>query len=315
MSTAVAAMTARIHAGRHHVALPFVVIVIGQLLGSTGPLFVRVMHIEGMPTPAIIALRQLITSALLTPVILLFYRQELRRLSQRNLVYAALAGSVLAIRFYFQIEAFNNSSVLLAGVFGGSGPLWVAIVEVLWLRAVFSRRVWAGISLSLVGGVIIALAGFDSGTSPGGNALLGAGLGLTAAFMSAFYLNFGRMARGQVSLLPYLWLIFSIAAVISLAVALLTGVPLTGYSDEAWLGLIGLIITAQIFGHGAMNFALKYMPATYVSVLSQIVVVTSAVGAYIYFNELPGPGQAIGSMVIVAGVIFVTFGRSSQKPD
>ncbi|MCY4526248.1 MAG: DMT family transporter, partial [Anaerolineaceae bacterium] len=311
----VAAMTARIHAGRHHVALPFVVIVIGQLLGSTGPLFVRVMHVEGMPTPAIIALRQVITSALLTPVILLFYRHELRRLSQRNLVFAALAGSVLAIRFYFQIEAFNHSSVLLAGVFGGSGPLWVAIVEVLWLRAVFSRRVWAGISLSLVGGVIIALAGFDSGTSPGGNALLGAGLGLTAAFMSAFYLNFGRMARGQVSLLPYLWLIFSIAAVISLAVALLTGVPLTGYSDEAWSGLLGLIITAQIFGHGAMNFALKYMPATYVSVLSQIVVVTSAVGAYFYFNEQPGPGQAIGSLVIVAGVIFVTFGRSTQKPD
>ncbi|MCE2489625.1 MAG: DMT family transporter [Anaerolineae bacterium] len=245
----------------------------------------------------------------------MFYRQELRRLSQRNLVFAALAGSVLAIRFYFQIEAFNNSSVLLAGVFGGSGPLWVAIVEVLWLRAVFSRRVWAGISLSLVGGVIIALAGFDSGTSPGGNALLGAGLGLTAAFMSAFYLNFGRMARGQVSLLPYLWLIFSIAAVISLAVALLTGVPLTGYTDEALLRLIVLIITAHFFGHGAMNFSWKYMPATYVSVLSQIVVVTSAVGAYIYFNELPGPGQAIGSMVIVAGVIFVTFGRSSQKPD
>ncbi|MCY3945698.1 MAG: DMT family transporter [Anaerolineaceae bacterium] len=315
MSAAVAAMTARINAGKYHVAFPFVVIVIGQLMGSTGPLFIRAMHVAGMPTPAIIALRQLITSALLTPVILLFYRHELRRLSRRNLVFAALAGTVLAIRFYFQIEAFNNSSVLLAGVFGGSGPLWVALVEVLWLKAVFTRRVWAGILLSLFGGVIIALAGFDSGTSPGGDAALGAVLGLTAAFMSAFYLNLGRLARGQVSLLPYLWLMFSIAALISLAVAVMTGVPLTGYSDDAWLGMAGLIITAQIFGHGGMNFALKYMPATYVSVMSQIVVVTSAVGAYIYFNELPGAGQAIGSMVIIAGVIFVTFGRGSQKPD
>lgn len=315
MSTAVAAMTARIHAGRYYVALPFVVIVIGQLLGSLGPLFIRIMHVEGMPTAAIIALRQTIACALLTPLILAFYRHEVRRLSRRNLVFAVLAGCVLAIRFYFQIEAFNNSSVLLAGVFGGSGPLWVALVEVTWLRAVFSRRVWAGILLSLVGGVVIALAGFDSGTSPGGNALLGAVLGLTAAFLSAFYLNFGRLARGQVSLLPYMWLIFSIAAVISLAVALITGVPLTGYSNEAWLGLLGLILTAQIFGHGAMNFALKYMPATYVSVLSQIVVVISAVGAYVYFNEQPGPGQAVGSLIIIAGVILVTFGRARQKTD
>ncbi len=315
MSAAVAAMTARINAGRYAAALPFVVIIIGQLMGSTGPLFIRSMHVEGMPTPAIIALRQLITSALLTPVILLFYRHELRRLSRRNLAFAALAGTVLAIRFYFQIEAFNNSSVLLAGVFGGSGPLWVALVEVLWLKAVFTRRVWAGILLSLIGGLIIALAGFDSGTSPGGNAALGAVLGLTAAFMSAFYLNLGRLARGQVSLLPYLWLMFSIAALISLAVVALTGVPLTGYSDDAWLGMAGLIITAQIFGHGGMNFALKYMPATYVSVMSQIVVVTSAVGAYLYFNEQPGAGQAIGSLVIVAGVTVVIFGRASQKPD
>lgn len=315
MSASVAAMTARISAGRHHVFLPFVVIVIGQLLGSLGPLFIRAMHVAGMPTPAIIALRQLITCALLTPLILGFYRHEIRRLSRRNLIFAALAGTVLAVRFYFQIEAFNNSSVLLAGVFGGSGPLWVATVEVLFLGAVFSRRVWAGILLSLVGGVIIAFAGFDSGTSPRGNALLGAVLGLTAAFLSAFYLNFGRLARGQVSLLPYLWLIFTVAAAISLAVALLTGVPLSGYNNDAWLALLGLIITAQIFGHGAMNFALKYMPATYVSVMSQIVVVTSAVGAYLYFNEQPGAGQAIGSLVIIVGVTLVTFGRARQKAD
>lgn len=315
MSAAVAAMTARIHAGRRSPALPYVVIFLGLFMGSLGPLYIRAILVAGMPTVAIVALRQLISSLLLTPVILVFYRHELSQLSCRNLLFAVLAGTVLAIRFYFMLEAFNNSSVLLTGVFGGSGPLWVALLEVLWLRAVFTRRVWAGVLLSLAGGVFIAIAGLDGGTSPGGNALLGAVYGLTAAFLSAFYLNFGRLARGQISLLPYLWLIFSIAAIISLAIALWSDVPLTGYSNEAWLGLLGLILTAQICGHGSMNFALKYMPATFISVFAQVTTVISAVGAYFVFNEQPGIGQVFGSLIIIAGVTLVTFGRARQKPD
>ncbi len=315
MSTAIAAMTARINAGTRSPALPYVVIILGLFMGSLGSLYIRVILVAGMPTVAIVAVRQLISSLLLTPMILVFYRHELSQLSRRNLLFAVLAGTVLAVRFYFMFEALNNSSILLTGVFGGSGPLWVALLEVLLLRAVFTRRVWAGVLLSLAGGVIIAIAGLDGGTSPGGNALLGAIYSLTAAFLSAFYLNFGRLARGQISLLPYLWLIFSIAAVISVVVAFLAGVPLTGYSNDAWLGLLGLILTAQICGHGSMNFALKYMPATFISVFAQVTTVISAVGAYIVFGEQPGIGQVFGSLIIVAGITLVTFGHSRQKSD
>ena len=238
MSAAVAAMTARINAGTRSYAWPYVVIFLGFAVGSCGPLLIRAVHVAGMPTLAVVAGRQLISSLMLTPFVLRYHRHELQHLSRRNLVFALLAGIVLAVRFYFQFEAFNNSSVLLTGVFGGSGPLWVALIEVLLLRAVFTRRIWAGVLLSLAGGVIIAIAGFDGGTSPGNNAVLGAVYALTAAFLSAFYLNFGRLARGQISFWPYLWLIFSIAAVVSVTVAIAAGVPLTGYSTDAWLALI-----------------------------------------------------------------------------
>ncbi len=314
MSAAVAAMTARINAGTRSYAWPYVVIFLGFAVGSCGPLLIRAVHVAGMPTLAVVAGRQLISSLMLTPFVLRYHRHELQHLSRRNLVFALLAGIVLAVRFYFQFEAFNNSSVLLTGVFGGSGPLWVALIEVLLLRAVFTRRIWAGVLLSLAGGVIIAIAGFDGGTSPGNNAVLGAVYALTAAFLSAFYLNFGRLARGQISFWPYLWLIFSIAAVVSVTVAIAAGVPLTGYSTDAWLALIALIITAQFFGHGSMNYALGYMPATFISVFAQVSTVISAVGAYIVFSERPGSGQVIGSLIIIGGVTLVTFGRQRQKP-
>ena len=315
MSAAVAVLTRRLRAGTRSDAWPYVVIFLGFAVGSSGPLLIRAVLVAGMPSVAVVALRQVIATLLLTPFILRFYRHELTRLSRRNLLFAALAGLVLAVRFYFQFEAFNNTSVLLTGVFGGSGPLWVALIEVLLLRAVFNRRIWAGVLLALAGGVIIALAGFDGGTSPGNNALLGAAYALTAAFLSAFYLNFGRLARGQISFWPYLWLIFCIAAVVSLSVALFSGVPLTGYSSEAWLLLLALTITAQLFGHGAMNYSLAFMPATFISVFSQVTTVFSAIGAWFVFHEQPGIGQVIGSLILIAGVSLVTLGRQRQKPE
>ena len=32
------------------------------------------------------------------------------------------------------------------------------------------------------------------------------------------------------------------------------------------------------------------------------------------FNERPGSGQVIGSLIIIGGVTLVTFGRKRQKP-
>ncbi len=308
-----AALTARLNAGVRSDVWPYIVIITGVSFGSLGPLFIRAGHIAGMPTIAIVAARQVLSCLVLTPIVLCYHRNELTQLSRRNLLFATLAGTVLAVRFYFQFEAYNNSSVLLTSVFGGSGPLWVALTEVLLLRAIFSRRIWAGIFLSLAGGILIAIVGFDGGTSPGNNAILGAALALTAAFLSAFYLNFGRLARGQISFLPYLWLIFTIAAVISVSVALLADVPLTGYSPDAWLALLGLIITAQIFGHGSMNYALKYVPATYVSVISQATSVIGAIAAFFILGEKPGVGQVIGSLIIIIGVTMVTTGRGNHR--
>lgn len=315
MSAAVSAFTERLRAGTRSEHWPWLVIFIGFAVGSFGPLFIRAVLVAGMPSVAIVAGRQLIASVLLTPLVLRHHRHELRHLSRRNLFFATLAGIVLAVRFYFQFEAFNNTSVLLTGVFGGSGPLWVALIEVSLLRALFNRKVWAGMLLAVAGGVIIALAGFDGGTSPGNNALLGAVYALTAALLSAFYLNFGRLARGQISFWPYLWLIFCIAAVVSVIVALLAGVPLTGYSNEAWLTLIALTITAQLFGHGSMNYSLGHLPATYISVFAQATIVFSAVGAFFLFGEQPGPAQLLGSLVIILGVTLVTLGRQRQKAD
>ena len=288
----------------------YIAVFAGFFIGSAGPILIRLTQAAGMPSLAIVTGRQIISIVVLTPLILSRYRHELRQLSRRAVIFAALAGIVLAVRFVIMFEAFNNTSVLITGVFNGAGPLWVALIEVVMLKATFNRNIWIGVFLAILGGVVIALAGFDGGTSLGNNPTLGAVYAMTAAFLSAFYLNFGRAARTEISFWPYLWLVFGFATITSIIAMIATNTPMTGYSPDAYVWLFILTVTAQLIAHGAMNFALAFVSATFVSIAAQLTTVISAVAAFLVFGELPGPIQIIGSAIIILGVSVATIGRS-----
>ncbi|MBZ0298214.1 MAG: DMT family transporter, partial [Anaerolineae bacterium] len=76
-----------------------------------------------------------------------------------------------------------------------------------------------------------------------------------------------------------------------------------------------LTITAQVIAHGAINYVLAYVSATFVSISAQIANVFSAVLAFFFFEEEPGPLQIIGSVIITAGVILATLRHTNPPPE
>ncbi len=296
----------------HSKTWPFILIFSGFAIGAGGPILIRLTQAAGMPSLAIVAGRLIISMMLLTPLVLRNYWHEVRGLSQRDLLFAAFAGIVMAVRFVFTFEAFNNVSILIAGVLNGSGPLWVALMEILFLKAAFHRNIWLGLFFALLGGGIMALAGFDGGTSLGNNPLLGAGLALVAAFLFGFYLNAGRSVRHRVSFPAYLWLVFSFATITAVILMLVTRTPFTGYSPQAYFWLFLLTIVAQLIAHGAMNYALGFVSATFVSITAQLSSVLSAFGAFLIFSETPTVLQIVGSVIIIVGVSIATASKMNE---
>ena len=292
---------------------PFIIVFSGFAIGAAGPILIRLTQQAGMPSLAIVAGRQIISMLFLTPLVLRNHWHEIRALSRHDFLFAALAGIVMAVRFVIMFEAFNNVSILIAGVLNGSGPLWVALMEIVFLKAVFHRNIWLGLFCALAGGIIMAVAGFDGGTSLGNNPLLGTGLALLAAFLSAIYLNVGRSVRHRVSFMAYLWLIFSFATVTAVALMLITNTPFTGYVPEAYGWLVLLTITAQLIAHGAMNYALGFVSATFVSITAQVSSVLSAIGAFLVFGETPTILQVVGSLIIIVGVSIATASKVSES--
>jgi drug/metabolite transporter (DMT)-like permease len=262
-----------------------------------------------MPTPVIISGRMLLGALIITPFVWKHHRQEVLKLNKRDLLIAAGGGLWFGIHLMSGFESLRHTSVLVNSVLGGTLPIWVAVMEVYILRTRLSRIIWIGLIITLSGGLIITLAG-SGDTSLGDNPLLGSGLALIAAVAGAIYAIVGRRSRDKISYLPYLWLAFTFGGLTSLSVVIVGKQSIVGYDMVAYVAVIMLTILPQLIGHGVYNYALRQLPATFVSVVGQLGIIISVVLAYLFFREIPGVLEIPGSIAIITGITLVNSNQS-----
>lgn len=302
----------------------YIFLVIGVLAASSAAILITYAIQEGVPTVVIAAGRLSIAALLLTPFTLLgksrldsaanennrvpaSYRGELARLSRRDLLTALGAGFLLSIHFASWIASLEFTSVLISVVIVTTGPLWVALMEFFFLRVIPRPLVIIGLIIAIVGGVVIGLAG--AGEADSGGSATGAILALVGAITFGGYLVMGRRIRAKLNLIPYIWLVYGIAAIFLVAMAILSGASFTGYSTNGYILILLLALAPQLIGHTSFNNALKYLSATYVSIASQMEPIGSAIAAALLFSQFPAPLQLIGCVAILIGVLFATLGQ------
>ena len=289
-------------------------LLLGTFAGAWAAIFGRIAQQHGVPTPVIISGRMLLGALVLTPLVWRNHREELRQLNKRDLLIAAGGGLWFGIHLMAGFEALKHTSVLVSSVLGGTLPIWVAILEVSILRTRLGRVIWIGLAITLTGGIIITLAG-SGDTSLGDNPLLGSGLALTAALAGAIYAIVGRRSRSKMSYLPYLWLAFTFGGLTSLSLVIVGGQSIVGYDIAAYVAIILLTILPQLIGHGIYNYALRQLPATFVSVVGQLGIVISAVLAYLFFREIPNILEIPGSIAIIVGITLVNLNKPSSPKE
>ena len=290
----------------------YLVVLMGAVAVSFAAIFIRLAQAEHIPSLFIAAARLTIAALVLTPVIVRRHLPEIRALKRGDLVLALVSGLFLALHFATWILSLEYTSVLISVVLVTTNPLWVAILEVVFLRARLGRTVIIGLLIGFAGSIIAGLSS-SGAASPGKDPLLGSILAFTGAVCLAIYLVIGRKLRGRLSLLPYIWLVYGCGALILLATVILTGIPITGYSAQGYLWLVALALIPQLIGHSSFNYALKYLPATLVGIVNQLEPVLSAVAAIIVFQEIPGELQLLGSLAILAGVVLASIGQNQSS--
>ena len=203
--------------------------------------------------------------------------------------------------------------MLINQAFIATIPIWVAFFEVTLLKQSLGKAIWLGISAALLGGLLIAFSTVGApAVIPGGNPGLGILMAVISACSAALYIIIGRKVRGHTSFVPYIWLVNSAAAAVTLLIIAFDGISLIGYDIRGYLWVLLLAILAQIIGHGALNFVLRFMSPTTLTMTAQSVPVLSAIWAFLIFSEIPTVAQLIGSVILVLGVTVVL--RSQRAP-
>ncbi|MEZ4666668.1 MAG: DMT family transporter [Anaerolineae bacterium] len=282
---------------------------IGTFAGGWAAIFGRIAQHEGISTPVIITFRLILGALIVTPFVIRNYRSSLRQLNKSDLVMMIVAGFLLSMHLLAGFAALEHTSVLISNVIGSTLTIWVALMEVYLLGVQLGRFVWIALGVTLIGGLIIALTGNNQ--SLGDNPSLGNLLALMAALAGAAYAISGRQSRSKIPFLVYVWLLFGFGGIFSLVVVAITHGSFVGHTANGYLAIIMLTLSAQLVGHSIYNYVLRRLPATLVSVSSQIGTVISAVLAFLLLKEIPGAWQLLGSAIIIGGITLVNFKKNA----
>lgn len=302
---------------------PYLGLCLGLLAVSSASIFIRYAQADGAPSLVIAAYRLTLATVVILPVALLHHRAELRRLGAWEWGRVAASGVFLGLHFGTWISSLEYTTVANSVVFVSTAPLFVALMAAIFLKEKLTRWVLFGLALALAGSVLVGLAdacSAEGGCPPLSAFLQGSGffgdmLALAGAVTVAAYIILGRTVRAGMSLIVYILLTYGTAALTLIVSVFLLRGSFMGFAPAefgqsllagglSWgVCVILLALVPQLIGHTAYNWALKYLPATFVSVTVLGEPLGSIVLAYWLLGETPTLWKLIGGAFILLGIV------------
>ncbi len=295
---------------------------------STAAIFIKLAQ-QDATSLVIAAFRLTLASLVLAPLALTRHRGELQKLSGKELALGLLAGLFLALHFALWISSLEYTSVASSVVLVTTTPLWVALIAPFALKESLGRSVLIGMVLALTGGMLVGLSdtcewglfNFARGwpVCPAWSeflkeqALLGNFLALAGAWMAAGYLLIGRRLRGKLSLVPYIFVVYGMAALVLVVLTLVADQSPFGFRPLTYVWLLALALIPQLLGHSTLNWALRYLPASFVSIALLGEPIGSTILAYFLLKETPGPLKVAGAALILAGIYAAARGQGEKE--
>lgn len=290
---------------RKRIIIAYVSLAIGVVCLGWSAIFVR---FADAPGPVSAFYRFVFAGAIMIPWRLI-KRSKLP--ARRDFILIFLGGA-----FFAGDLALWNSSLLITNIatstlIVSSAPLWVGLAVFIIFREKLSLYYWIGLAIAL-GGLMFLLGSealehlkFNTGNL----------LALGGSFCYAAYIVTLQRARLRVD--TFTFMAFSIASslVVLLAVNLIMGTQLFGYSAATYGWLVALGLITHLTGWLTINYAMGHLPAGPASVglLGQAVV--TAILAMPLLGEFLNVYQIIGGLLVLSGIFLVNLKRRQKKAE
>ena len=220
------------------------------------------------------------------------------RLGRHDLLLTAAAGLLLAAHFWTWFASLSMTSVLRSTVLVTLAPVWAGLLEWVVLRDPPHRRFWLGVAVAVPG-----VAVMSAGDGLGEGRLVGDGLALVGGMFTAGYYLAGRSVRQRADIATYGALVCAFAALPLLLVATpLTGAPVLDLPGAVWVVVAAMGLGPQLLGHIGFNWALRWLPASFVSGIILLEPVGATALAAGILDETPSTAALAGGALVMAGV-------------
>jgi drug/metabolite transporter (DMT)-like permease len=215
-----------------------------------------------------------------------------------------LPGVILAVDLITWHLSITITSVANATLLANLAPVFVTIIGVLFMGAAVTRVFVVGLVLAIVG--VVVLKGGPAALGQGD--LRGDGGAVLAAVAYALYiLAIGRLRTRFDTVRIMLWSTASAAVCLFPFGFFVEGhlMPATAYG---WAMVFGLAFISHASGQVAITYALAYLPAAFSSLTLLLQPDVAAILAWILLSEPIGPMQAVGGLVVLAGIMIARRG-------
>ena len=277
------------------------VVAAGVLAVSTAAVLIR---LADAPALAIAAYRLSLASLVTAPLAMSRDLGGLRSLSRSQFLWCMASALAMAIHFVAWFASLDHTSVASSVVIVTASPLLIAVVSHVAYRERLTRPVAGGIALGVAGGLVLA----SGDRAAGGGELYGDFLALIGAVATGAYFLIGRRVRRSISNVSYIGVVYLASAVALMAAVLVTGTPLTGFSEGTYWMILLLTLVPQLIGHSSLNWALGHLSATLVAVAVMAEPVGATILAWLILDEAPPLASVIGGTLVLLGV-YLAFRR------
>lgn len=269
-----------------------------------------IIRFSNAPALAISAYRMLFTCLMLLFPVLYKNRNEFSAISAKDFTLCAASGFFLALHYASWISSIQMTTIANSTVLVACSPMFVAILNFFIMKEKPSYRMVIGIAMSLAGTFIIAMgsAGGSQNSMMAGNVLAFLG-----AIFVAVYLVIGGIVRKRLSAGTYVFIVYSVSAVVLFAMCFAGSIPIYPYPAREFALFFALAFFCSILGHTVYNYLVKYFSSTLISVSTLSEPIFASIMALFFFSEIPTVHTLAGGIIILAGIFYYIVTQNKEK--
>ena len=269
-----------------------------------------IIRFSEAPALVIAAYRMLFTTMMLVIPVYINNRSEFKNLNRQNFVMCVLSGVFLALHFTSWIQSLQMTTVANSTILVSCSPIFVAAINYFLLKEKINKNMVIGILMSLLGTIII---GMGSSQGTGNSMMIGNILAFMGAIFVAGYLVIGGIVRKNISAGVYVFIVYSVSAIVLFIMCFITDTPNYPYPAREFALFFTLAFFSSILGHTVYNYLMKYFSSTLISVSTLSEPIFASLMALLIFMEIPSIYTIIGGLIIIAGIYYFLASQNTQK--